>query len=95
MIGAIAGDMIGAPYEGFPKKSKDFYPLVSRFTDDTVLTVAVASAILNLGITLTLLKSSPCDTPGPGTGQLKTERIARSSLHYRLASTTRNSYLQH
>ncbi|MCP3866731.1 MAG: ADP-ribosylglycohydrolase family protein, partial [Gammaproteobacteria bacterium] len=31
----------------FPKKSKDFYPLVSRFTDDTVLTVSVASAILN------------------------------------------------
>lgn len=47
MIGAIAGDMIGAPYEGFPKKSKDFEGLVSRFTDDTVLTVAVASAILN------------------------------------------------
>ena len=47
MIGAIAGDMIGSPYEGFPKKSKDFVPLVSRFTDDTVLTVAVASAILN------------------------------------------------
>jgi len=47
MIGAIAGDMIGAPYEGFPKKSKDFDPLVSGFTDDAVLTAAVASAILN------------------------------------------------
>lgn len=46
MIGAIAGDMIGSPYEGNPIKSKDFNILVSHFTDDTVLTVAVAAAIL-------------------------------------------------
>jgi ADP-ribosylglycohydrolase len=46
MIGAIAGDMIGAPYEGRPIKTKDFDLRVSRFTDDTVLTVAVAHAIL-------------------------------------------------
>ncbi|RLB99969.1 MAG: ADP-ribosylglycohydrolase family protein [Deltaproteobacteria bacterium] len=49
MIGAIAGDMIGSPYEGFPIKHKDFDPRVSSFTDDTVLTVAVADAILNEG----------------------------------------------
>ena len=47
MIGAIAGDMIGSPYERFPIKHKDFDLLVSAFTDDTVLTVAVARAILN------------------------------------------------
>ena len=46
MIGAIAGDMIGAPYERYPIKHKDFDPLVHGFTDDTVLTVAVAHAIL-------------------------------------------------
>jgi ADP-ribosylglycohydrolase len=46
MIGAIAGDMIGAPYEGRPIKTKDFDIRVSQFTDDTVLTVAVAHAIL-------------------------------------------------
>ncbi len=48
MIGAIAGDIIGSVYEVRPVKSKDF-PLFSRgscFTDDTVLTVAVADAIL-------------------------------------------------
>lgn len=38
MIGAIAGDMIGSPYEGYPIKHKDFELLVSAFTDDTVLT---------------------------------------------------------
>ena len=49
MIGAIAGDIIGSVYEGNPIKTKDF-PLFHpfcRFTDGTVLTVAVAHAILN------------------------------------------------
>jgi ADP-ribosylglycohydrolase len=49
MLGAIAGDMIGSIYEARPIKSKDF-PLFGpgcRFTDDTVLTVAVAEAILS------------------------------------------------
>lgn len=48
MIGAIAGDIIGSIYEQRPIKTKDF-PLFAdlcRFTDDTVLTVAVADAIL-------------------------------------------------
>jgi len=47
MLGAIAGDMIGAPYERISTKSKDFNAVVSEFTDDTVLTVAVADWILN------------------------------------------------
>ncbi len=49
MIGAIAGDIIGSRYEGRPIKTKRF-PLFDahcRFTDDTVLTVAVADAILS------------------------------------------------
>lgn len=49
MIGAIAGDIIGSVYEHDNIKTKDF-PLFSpqcRFTDDTVLTVAVAHSILS------------------------------------------------
>jgi ADP-ribosylglycohydrolase len=48
MIGAIAGDIIGSVYERHNIKRTDF-PLFdpwSRFTDDTVLTVAIADAIL-------------------------------------------------
>ena len=48
MIGAIAGDIIGSVYEARPIKSKDF-PLFDprcTFTDDSVLTIAVALAIL-------------------------------------------------
>lgn len=48
MIGAIAGDIIGSVYERHRVKTKDFalFPPGSRFTDDTVLTVALAEAIL-------------------------------------------------
>lgn len=48
MMGAIAGDIIGSVYEWNNIKTKDF-PLFSRhcfFTDDTVLTVALADSIL-------------------------------------------------
>ena len=50
MYGAILGDIIGSPYE-FDRgsKSKDF-PLFSKhstFTDDTVMTLAVADALLD------------------------------------------------
>jgi ADP-ribosylglycohydrolase len=48
MLGAVAGDIIGSIYEQRPIKHMDF-PLFhrsSRFTDDTVLTVAIAQAIL-------------------------------------------------
>lgn len=50
MIGAIAGDIIGSVYERHPVKTKDFplFGAMSRFTDDTVLTVAVADAILSV-----------------------------------------------
>ena len=49
MLGAIAGDVIGSIYEGASLKTQYFHPLIDaacRFTDDTVLTVAVADAIL-------------------------------------------------
>lgn len=50
MIGAILGDMIGSPYE-FDRspKTKEF-PLFSKyseFTDDSVMTVAVADALMS------------------------------------------------
>jgi ADP-ribosylglycohydrolase len=49
MIGAIIGDIIGSPYEHRNHKSTDFalFSDRSRFTDDTVLTVAVADVILH------------------------------------------------
>ncbi|MFO7545189.1 MAG: ADP-ribosylglycohydrolase family protein [Trueperaceae bacterium] len=48
MIGAIAGDIVGSVHEWAKTKRKDFafWALGSRFTDDTVLTVAVAEHLL-------------------------------------------------
>ncbi|GAB4294900.1 MAG: ADP-ribosylglycohydrolase family protein [Marinilabiliales bacterium] len=48
ILGAIAGDIIGSVYEWHNIKTVDFplFSNFSRFTDDTVLTVAVANAIL-------------------------------------------------
>ena len=49
MLGAIAGDIIGSVFENNPLKRTSF-PLFSKyshFTDDSVLTVAVAYSILN------------------------------------------------
>jgi ADP-ribosylglycohydrolase len=59
VIGAIAGDIIGSIYEFDPRKTKDFvlFSDASTFTDDTVLTVALADTILNDGDYATAMKS--------------------------------------
>ncbi len=48
MLGAIAGDIIGSVYEAHPIKTVDFplFSAQSTFTDDTVLTIATALAIM-------------------------------------------------
>ena len=49
LIGAIAGDIIGSVYEGRKVASANFdlLSVFATFTDDTVLTLAVADCILN------------------------------------------------
>lgn len=48
MLGAIVGDIIGSYYEFRPYKGEDFslFPEKSRFTDDTVMTLAVGLGIM-------------------------------------------------
>lgn len=48
MLGAIAGDVIGSVHEFLGQKTKDFPLFVeeSRFTDDSVLSIAVADCLL-------------------------------------------------
>lgn len=70
MLGAIAGDVIGSVYERRPIKTTDF-PLFgknNRFTDDTVLTVAVAQAILEEVDYATALQSFARRYPNAGYG---------------------------
>ena len=59
MRGAILGDIIGSPYE-FDRgnKTKDF-PLFSResnYTDDSVMTCAIAKAFMNRQMMIKLEK---------------------------------------
>ena len=48
MLGAILGDIVGSTYEyaNTTEYNFDLFPEGSNFTDDSVLTVAVADAIL-------------------------------------------------
>lgn len=52
MLGAIIGDMVGVPYEFNNIKTKDFelFSDETRFSDDSVLTCAVAKALIDSGI---------------------------------------------
>ena len=52
MFGAILGDIIGSPYEfDMGNKSKDFpfFDTGCGVTDDTVMTIAVAEALMQDG----------------------------------------------
>lgn len=50
MLGSVAGDIIGSRFEWNNVKTKDFGPLFTKeckFTDDTVMTLALADSFLN------------------------------------------------
>ena len=52
MYGAILGDMIGSPYEfdrGQKTKDFPFFMAESAYTDDSVMTIAVAEALMDSG----------------------------------------------
>jgi ADP-ribosylglycohydrolase len=75
MLGAIAGDIIGSVYEGKKawreNRNAGFQPLFApdaHFTDDTVLTVAVADSILHGGDLVDVLKEYARAYPHAGYG---------------------------
>ncbi len=70
MIGAIAGDVIGSVFEQYAIKSTQFdlFSPYSRFTDDTVLTVAIANAIMRDIDYETSLKTFGAKYPNAGYG---------------------------
>jgi ADP-ribosylglycohydrolase len=72
MIGAIAGDMIGSSYEGRRNIKTTDFDIFSRgfkFTDDTVLTLAVADWILTATPLVEKLKSYFRRYPRAGYGK--------------------------
>ncbi len=70
MLGAIVGDIVGSIYEFNNHRSKDF-PLFGGacdFTDDTVLTVAIADCLLNQGDYAKYIKNYARKYPNRGYG---------------------------
>lgn len=71
MLGAIAGDVIGSVYEHNPTKQTDFelFSPNSCFTDDSVLTVAIADSLLSGKSYAAALKQWGRRYPQAGYGQ--------------------------
>lgn len=78
MLGAIIGDIVGSRFEWDNRKSKDFklFNYKCRPTDDTVMTLAVASALLECdgdytglaGATVSAMQSMGRNYPDAGYG---------------------------
>jgi len=70
MLGAIVGDIVGSIYEWNNHRSKDFLLFGEKctFTDDTVLTVAVADCLMNDGNYAEYIKNYARKYTGRGYG---------------------------
>lgn len=82
MIGAIAGDIIGSVYESHCLKTTEFaiFTANSTFTDDTVLTVAVADCILHGKDYAPTFKQYARKYPYAGYGGMFLEWVSSDSL---------------
>jgi ADP-ribosylglycohydrolase len=70
LLGSIAGDVIGSVFEARPIKTKEFplFTTRSTFTDDTVMTAAIAHAILRGVDYVTAVKTFGRKYPDAGYG---------------------------
>jgi len=82
MIGAIAGDIIGSVYESHCLKTTEFaiFTANSTFTDDTVLTIAVADCILHNKDYATTFKHYARKYPYAGFGGMFFKWVKSDSL---------------
>jgi ADP-ribosylglycohydrolase len=82
MIGAIAGDVIGSTYEFHPTKTINFQLFTewSKFTDDTVCTLAVAKSILSGTDVVPILKEYCLQFPHAGYGGMFKQWLHSSSI---------------
>ena len=87
MLGAIAGDIIGSRFEResaknerFKQKEFELFTPESRFTDDTILSVAVADAILHKQDYAQTIKQYAQNYPNGGYGERFMRWAASESL---------------
>lgn len=83
MIGAIAGDIIGSVFEGAEPQSKAFalFAPHSCFTDDSVMTIAIASAIRRRVDYAESLREWGCLYPDAGYGGMFYEWLFADRPH--------------
>ncbi|GBO55611.1 hypothetical protein APA_3762 [Pseudanabaena sp. lw0831] len=82
MLGAIVGDIVGSIYEFSNHRFKDF-PLFGedcKFTDDTVLTIAVADCLMNNGNYTEYIKNYARKYTGRGYGGRFRQWISSESM---------------
>jgi ADP-ribosylglycohydrolase len=82
MLGAIVGDIVGSIYEFNNHRSKDF-PLFGKgcdFTDDTVLTVAVADCLMHNGNYAKYIKTYARTYTGRGYGGMFAQWINSENM---------------
>ena len=96
MIGAIAGDIIGSVYEWNNIKTKQFdlFSPDCCFTDDTVLTVALAESLLTGTDYVPLMKAYYQRYPNAGYGDshLATEPVTCSRCGHRATPRKHNRF---
>jgi ADP-ribosylglycohydrolase len=82
MLGAIVGDIVGSIYEFNNHRSKEFHLFGEKctFTDDTVLTVAVADCLMNNGNYAKYIKNYARKYTGRGYGGRFRQWISSDSL---------------
>lgn len=66
IIGAIIGDIVGSRFEWLNIKSKEFtfWRKRCKYTDDTVMTLAIAEALMNADETYSDLSECAAGTAG-------------------------------
>lgn len=82
MLGAIVGDIVGSIYEFSNYRFKDF-PLFGedcKFTDDTVLTIAVADCLMNNGNYTEYIKNYARKYTGRGYGGRFRQWVSSESM---------------
>jgi len=82
MLGAIVGDIVGSIYEFNNHRSKDFplFGVDCKFTDDTVLTIAVADCLMNNGNYTEYIKNYARKYTGRGYGGRFRQCISSESM---------------
>lgn len=83
LMGAICGDIMGSPYEYWRTRTKKYdfnpFPPRAKFTDDTVMTIAVADWIMHGGDLARVMQKWGQEYPNAGFGGMFKKWLAEEN----------------